>query len=316
MEEHFGRVTWTAPLELRAGVDPAKLEIHGAVNAQRCAAECLRPEDFSFVARLVAAPSSASSTPAVAPSGAALPDAKTSVPKISDPIAVPLTGTIPAAPAVAPPQIGQFQSLQSHALLRGWVEPTIAAPGTVVKLVIVAEPAPNYHVYAWAPNDRNSPVGNGKPTLIVLAEGHFDPTAPAQPDRAATVDTSAAGVQHVYDAPVHWTISTTVPNGTPAGEYPFAGFVGYQTCSQSCDLPQAARFDGKLVVGAMTKPGMLPLEFRPAHYSDAAKVAAAVNPSIGPATGLPMRIDEMTVALDSLAVIIGFSLAGRLDPSI
>ena len=312
MEEHFGRVTWTAPLEIAAGVDPAKLEIHGAVNAQRCASECLRPEDFSFVARLAAATAPASgTTAAAAASGTTSPVAKPPIPSISDPIAVPPTGAIPAAPAAsAPPQIGQYQSPQSHALLRGWVEPAVAAPGTVVKLVIVAEPAPTYHVYAWAPNDRNTPAGNGKPTLIVLAEGHFDPTAPAQPDRAATVDTSAAGAQHVYDAPVHWTISTTVPNGTPPGEYPFAGFVGYQTCSQSCDLPQGVRFDGKLVVGETTKPGMLPLEFRPAHYSDAAKVAAAVNPSIGPASALPMRVDDTSHY--SLAVIIGFSLLGGL----
>ena len=55
LEEHTGRVTWTAPIEFKPGVDPAKLEIHGVVNAQRCSDSCLAPKDFPFVAKLEAA---------------------------------------------------------------------------------------------------------------------------------------------------------------------------------------------------------------------------------------------------------------------
>ena len=36
VEEQDGRVTWIAPIELAPGVDPAKLEIAGAVYAQVC----------------------------------------------------------------------------------------------------------------------------------------------------------------------------------------------------------------------------------------------------------------------------------------
>ncbi|HTQ37947.1 MAG TPA: thioredoxin family protein [Pirellulales bacterium] len=52
VEEHEGRVTWSAPLEIAAGVNVAKLEIPGAVYAQVCAKDCLPPTDYKFVARL------------------------------------------------------------------------------------------------------------------------------------------------------------------------------------------------------------------------------------------------------------------------
>src|SRR5262249_45944595 len=52
VEEHEGKVTWSAPLEIAAGVNPAQLEIAGAVNAQVCAKDCLPPTDYKFVAHL------------------------------------------------------------------------------------------------------------------------------------------------------------------------------------------------------------------------------------------------------------------------
>ena len=55
LEEHRGHVTWKAPIEFKPGVDPAKLEIHGVVNSQRCSDSCLPPKDFPFVAKLAAA---------------------------------------------------------------------------------------------------------------------------------------------------------------------------------------------------------------------------------------------------------------------
>ena len=50
VEEHTGKVTWQAPIELAAGVDPARLEIAGSVYARLCAESCLPPQDYKFVA--------------------------------------------------------------------------------------------------------------------------------------------------------------------------------------------------------------------------------------------------------------------------
>src|SRR5262249_38804659 len=54
VEEHEGPVTWSAPIEIAPNVDPARIEIAGAVYAQVCAKECLPPTDYKFAARLAA----------------------------------------------------------------------------------------------------------------------------------------------------------------------------------------------------------------------------------------------------------------------
>lgn len=69
LETHEGTVTWTAPIELAAGVDPQGLVISGAVFAQACATSCLPPKNHSFAARLAdraatPAPAAAAGEPA------------------------------------------------------------------------------------------------------------------------------------------------------------------------------------------------------------------------------------------------------------
>jgi thiol:disulfide interchange protein len=53
VESHDDSVTWYAPLELAAGVDPAILTIEGKITVQPCdASSCLPPEDLPFAALL------------------------------------------------------------------------------------------------------------------------------------------------------------------------------------------------------------------------------------------------------------------------
>jgi len=57
VESHAGTVTWFAPIEFAAGVDPATLRIPGTLNFQPCdASSCFPPMDVSFVAQAVRAP--------------------------------------------------------------------------------------------------------------------------------------------------------------------------------------------------------------------------------------------------------------------
>lgn len=57
VEEHEGRVVWSAPFELNPGADPAQLSIRGTVRAMRCmATTCLPPSDFPFSATRREAP--------------------------------------------------------------------------------------------------------------------------------------------------------------------------------------------------------------------------------------------------------------------
>jgi thiol:disulfide interchange protein len=268
MEEHFGKVTWTAPIEISSGVNPDKLQIRGAVNAQRCSKECLAPEDFKFTAEL-AKPASGGAGKEKSPG--ANESSGSPAPTVTEPVAKNSADDGPA-------QIGEYKS-SAHAVIRGWLEPAVVAPGGKAKFVVAAEPAPGWHLYALAPRDTDSV---GKPTLIAFNRGAFSAAAQPVPDRAPLEDTSAAeaaGVLSIYDAPVRWTLTIDVPANTAAGDYPLAGLVGFQTCSHSsCDTPQATRFKGKLVVGATTVAGESPLLFRPAKYVDAAALANATAP--------------------------------------
>ncbi len=51
VETHHDTVTWSAPIELAAGVDPAKLKIEGTATVQACDANsCLPPTPIAFAA--------------------------------------------------------------------------------------------------------------------------------------------------------------------------------------------------------------------------------------------------------------------------
>jgi len=52
VEKHEGTAVWTAPVTFAPGINPANVEIRGALNAQVCtASNCLPSSDFGFVAQ-------------------------------------------------------------------------------------------------------------------------------------------------------------------------------------------------------------------------------------------------------------------------
>ncbi len=51
VETHYGKITWRAPLQIAAGVDPASLQIKGSLRAQPCTKDsCLPPKIYPFTA--------------------------------------------------------------------------------------------------------------------------------------------------------------------------------------------------------------------------------------------------------------------------
>jgi thiol:disulfide interchange protein DsbD len=74
VETHQGTVTWSAPLELDAGIDPATLKITGTVTVQACTdTACLPPTSIAFTAVLGSGVNI--SLPAPGPAGGVLPGA-------------------------------------------------------------------------------------------------------------------------------------------------------------------------------------------------------------------------------------------------
>src|SRR5262249_11962892 len=140
---------------------------------------------------------------------------------------------------------GRFSDPNIHATLFGHLEPKVVVPGGQVKLVIEAEPAETWHIYALA--DTDSGALGYKPTLIVLTNSagfkFGRPTASAKPIEAPS-DIPNTPPQQYHEGRVAWTTTITIPKTAKPGSYPIAGLVGYQTCfAGGCDLPRGARFD-------------------------------------------------------------------------
>ena len=71
------------------------------------------------------------------------------------------------SPRSESPGVARYKPPLSHATLSGVLEPAVAAPGSVARLVISAEPAADWHIYALAGKSRKR---FAKPTLIVVTE--------------------------------------------------------------------------------------------------------------------------------------------------
>jgi suppressor for copper-sensitivity B len=172
------------------------------------------------------------------------------------------------------PGVTRYKPSASHITLTGTIEPATAAPGSVAKLTITAEPAKGWHIYALAEKD---PKDVSKPTLIVLTDTGGLRYRAAKPDRAPIERSSTvnqAGKEQFYDKPVTWTVEIEVPRDAKPGKFPIAGIVGFQSCTDSeCEMPLGARFEGVLAVGDKSSGSKSDLLFRDGKYSETAKVA-------------------------------------------
>ena len=235
-ETHDGSVTWTAPLDLSPGVDPAKLVISGSVFAQACSNTCLPPQDYKFTAQVAgAAPP--------APTATAAPSTSTS------------TSTLPSS---GPPLPAAFKPLN---LTGGPAEPT----GPVVKVTaqivpgnaekqthinVTATLEPKWHIYSIT-----QPPGGPIRTQIKIAPsgdytiGEFKPTTPphAEPSKAFT-----NVVEETHEKSVTWTAPIQLGNGVNSVGLVIEGSVFAQACNDVCLPPQDYKFTAQ--VGGPSAP--------------------------------------------------------------
>jgi suppressor for copper-sensitivity B len=289
LEEHEGSVTWTAPIELAAGVDPAQLRIAGNLFGQTCReGQCNVPQDYPFTA--VLAPATDSNPPAAEPAEA-------------DDTGVYDAGDI---------------------TFRGYVTPRMVVPGGKFKLVIAAEPAQGWHIYELS--DKPPSATGSKPTLIVLTQTSGLKNAPAvasQPPVADEISTI-----RVHEEPVTWTIELTAPSAAKRGPVKIEGLLGYQICTaKNCQSPSALGFEVKVALGAQTVEGQVPLKFdaKP-RYKDVEKLVKNPAANTGRGSGRNKTRGDKTSLLNpdefkpagsegsstSLVRMIGFGFLGGL----
>lgn len=253
VEEHEGTITWSAPIEFAAGVDPSKIEIGGSLYAQACSTgnTCLFPTDFKFTARLTKAEGDK-------PVGGTSAAANQAAP----------------APPAKPNGTETYQHDLSHVTLQGSLEPAVATPGSIARLKIVANPDAGYHIYAYAEKD---PVDVSKPTLIVLTDTsgfRFTTPKPDAPPTEKATKLTKSGKESYHEKPVTWTVELEIPKDAKPGNYPIKGIVGFQTCKDTgCDAPRGAWFEGMLTVGESGAAGNTKIYFRDGKYAEAAKLA-------------------------------------------
>ena len=257
IQEHVGEVTWYAPLELTAGVDPAMLEIQGTVHAEVCeTGGTCEPVEKQFTARL----------------------AKSDV---EIPAAVAKAFTQSAAPLSAPKSSGSYRARGSQVQITGRIEPSVVRPGESARLLLSAEVSAGWHVYAYSPRDDQA---GSKPTLIAI--GRTSGLVPHRPatDAEVKVDDSVPtfGTMRYHEGTATWTTRLDVPSSAPPGEYRITGLIGYQACESSeagggsCEFPQAARFESTLKVGGVADDEPAPVNFAPAENYNVVAAAAAV----------------------------------------
>jgi thiol:disulfide interchange protein/DsbC/DsbD-like thiol-disulfide interchange protein len=237
IEEHFGRVTWTAPVEFAAGVDPRQSKISGKLNVQACAKSCLPPKDLPFSARWAEPTAEAAVDPA-------------------------------AKSAPANNQVYAAKGISFH----GWIEPEIASPGGKVKLVLTAAPDDGWHIYELG---RLKTKAGSHPTMIGLTETAGLEAGVTTADAEPTHDADNPVGQH--EKPVNWTTELTVPNGVKPGKYKLAGLLAYQVCMNhgTCERPTAIGFEATLTVDFNSADGIAAIAFTDkTSYAEAAEALA------------------------------------------
>jgi thiol:disulfide interchange protein len=182
----------------------------------------------------------------------------------------------------AAPVAVEFPVPNTHATLRGYLEPRVASPGSTVNLVITADMPSGWHIYERADKDPKA-LGN-KPTLIALTStSGFNRRQTTASGKLITPHAAQAGEPTMlpyYEGQVKWTTPIVIPPETKPGQFPIEGLIGLQTCftDSRCDMPTGAHFSGTIEVAAAEKSGAAAIAFRDAKYG-AAAIAAAQQPA-------------------------------------
>jgi thiol:disulfide interchange protein/DsbC/DsbD-like thiol-disulfide interchange protein len=258
IQEHEGEVTWFMPIEVRAGIDPAAIEIKGNVHLEVCqkGGYC-EPVEQTFTAQMA-------------------PDAQLPG-EIENELRQSATSSIAAGNRNT--AIGEFQAENSAVKFSGQVVPAVVRPGESAQLEFTATLPEGSRIYAYA--DRDDRLGT-KPVLIAI-----DRASGLVPHRAATgapvkTDDSVPqfGSMRYHEGTVKWALRVDVPKDSPPGENAITGVLGYQSCEYRddgknvCELPQGIRFEANLRVGNEAGEAAAPITFTPAQYSEVARVAA------------------------------------------
>jgi thiol:disulfide interchange protein len=282
VEEHHGSADWAGEIQLAPDVDPAHLEIQGAVYAQACADQCLPPKNYKFTARLAAAKNndrhaSENVWPARAPEVKLVASEQ---PVAGQPGISLLDADLTRLDPRDPGRSGEtsYRNPGIEASISGRIEPAVIAPGETGKLILSVTPSPGWYFYGYSDQPTK---GVSRPTIVRVAQAAGMtagvPTASATTKQKPS-PLGGGEIVHYYDKNVEWVIPLTVAADATHGARTIEGLIGLQTCNDTtCLTPHGVRFTGTVTIGTARGQGQAPLSFAKASY--AAVVAGDTTPA-------------------------------------
>jgi len=248
VEEHEGRVTWSAPISVPSGFDQS---IEVAVRGLVCLAgdengRCMPVrEDLTaeFVGRLAGN----------------RPDRAVAFTRAT----AEATGEVSATQK-------PFRDKKYVVEWTAEVIPTTLTPGQTGVIRFTAKPDNGFHLYKVAIDDSESATN----FVVTKKDGLLigQPIA----DKKVITKSILAGLPPIeyYKGPVTFELPIKVPNNATTGTKSIEGMIAYQACTDnSCHKPTALKFSAQINVGS-TSGGLAPIIFVSAKSSEALDAAA------------------------------------------
>jgi thiol:disulfide interchange protein len=271
IQEHEGEFTWFVPIEIAAGVDPAKLAVRGNVEMSVCeSGGYCEPVEKTFTAKV------------------------SNNAQVTEGIQNELSKFANQNPKSEMQFAPSYQAKDSVVRLSGQVVPSTVAPGGSIELQFTAKLGKGSRIYAYSERDASKGT---KPVLIAIESASGLVPHRVKTDAPMKIDNSVPelGVMKYHEGEATWTLRVDVPKSAPPGNYDIEGLIGYQACEYRddgknvCEFPLAARFIATVKVGDAATSAPAPIRFAAAgNYNEAARLAANFAHSLetlhGPAT--------------------------------
>lgn len=245
IEEHGGRVVWSAPLEIPADFrDPISI----AVEAQVCK-----------------------------PDGACIPISETLTAAFAGNVTVSAAMTQAGNASVEPEKSVATKPFRDDGYEVQWtaeLTPATVAPGERATLKLTAIPDAGFHVYQLTVDD-----GDFSTNMVVSEKSGLRVGAPKASSIAVPVDAKLLPGVMFHKGTVTWSVPVEVPKDTELGTHKISGMIAYQACTdKSCQQPMALSFSTTLEVGKTNASATsAAVQFTSAKRADVLDAAAEID---------------------------------------
>ena len=241
VEEHEGTVIWTAPIEVKEGVDPKSLTFKMVYNGQTCESKplgsCKLLTDIEVHAKF---------------SG------------FDDSIKV--NNFVHKKVKLKTYHPDNFHAELKARVVRADGTDAPFAPGDIARLELTAKATEDFHIYTYSLEEAKEFM----PTIVGFSETNDwkvkGPRLSTKPEKG---DSFGTPVLWHHD-PITWSFDFQIPDDAEAKSYPIVGILGMQACNANgCDRPTGIKFKTEVPVGTSAEVAVEFVETDPDLYDKA-----------------------------------------------